>query len=174
MAALQLQARVAEEGEVLGEGAAVGARGRAHRGTCTPQLLLLVDSRRGRSHSAPWAPLLLLLMVDSRRGRGPGAGLDTPAVGGGLAHGQVAGPGPGVVVGVVHAMGALRGEHLSGGRKWRQGWALYLASTRGRGPWCGHEGWAIVVIVIHNNDIIIILRTLVHVCCEWWISLNRL
>ena len=96
MAALQLQARVAEEGEVLGEGAAVGARGRDHR--------------------APWA-LLLLLMVDRRRGRGPGAGLDTPAVGGGLAHGQVAGPGPGVVVGMVHAMGALRGEHLSGGRE---------------------------------------------------------
>ena len=116
MAALQLQARVAEEGKVLGEGAAVGARGRAHRGPWAP-MLLLVDSRRGRSHSAPWAPLLLLLMVDSRRGRGPGAGLDTPAVGGGLAHGQVAGPGPGVVVGVVHAMGALRGEHLSGGRK---------------------------------------------------------
>ena len=153
MAALQLQARVAEEGEVLGEGAAVGARGRAHRGTCNP---------------------LLLLMVDSRRGRGPGAGLDTPAVGGGLAHGQVAGPGPGVVVGMVHAMGALRGEHLSGGRKWRQGWALYLAITRRRDPWCGQEGWAAVVIVIHYNDIIIILRTLVHVCCEGWIGLNRL
>ena len=118
MAALQLQARVAEEGKVLGEGAAVGARGRDHRGTCNP-LLLMVDSRRGRSHSSPCTPLLLLL-VGSRWGRGPGAGLDTPAVGGGLAHGQVAGPGPagpGAVVGVVHAMGALRGEHLSRGRK---------------------------------------------------------
>ena len=172
MAAQQLQARVAEEGEVLGEGAAVGARGRAHLGTCNP-LLLMVDSKRGRSNRGSWAPQLLLLM-GSRRGRGPGAGLDTPAVGGGLAHGQVAGPGPGAVVGVVHAVGALRGEHLSGGRKWRQGWALYLASTRGRGPWCGQEGWAAVVIVIHYNDIIIILRTLVYVCCEWWISLNRL
>ena len=110
MAALQLQARVAEEGEVLGEGAAVGARGRDHRGTWALLLLLMVDSRRGRSNRGCWAPPLLLLLVDSRRGRGPGAGLDTPAVGGGLAHGQVAGPGPagpGAVVGVVHAMGAL-------------------------------------------------------------------
>ena len=144
MAAHQLQARVAEEGEVLGEGAAVGARGRALR---TPR--------------APW-----LHVVVSRRGRGPGAGLDTPAVGGGLAHGQVAGPGPRAVVGVVHAVGALRGEHLSGGGKRGQGRAIYLAITRRRDPWCRHEGWAVVVIVIHYDDIIIVIRIRANISCQ--------
>lgn len=144
MAAHQLQARVAEEGEVLGEGAAVGARGRAHRTPRAPRLQVVV----------------------SRRGRGPGAGLHTPAVGGGLAHGQVAGPGPGAVVGVVHAVGALRGEHLSGGGKRGQGRAINLAFTGRRGPWCRQEGWAVFVIVIHYDDIIIVIRIRAHISCQ--------
>ena len=163
MAAHQLQPRVAEEGEVLGEGAAVGARGRDH---CTPRAprLQVVVSRRGRGHCAPRAPRLQV--VDSSRRRGPGAGLHTPAVGGGLAHGQVAGPGPRAVVGVVHAVGALRGEHLSGGGKRGQGRAINLAFTGRRGPWCRQEGWAVFVIVIHYDDIIIVIRIRANISCQ--------